>query len=100
MYHEHLKFDTNARGAHWTMPQTNHVGASAQAYESSNANGPSVWFALADEQGNVVYVELNATSAYHFAEAIMNLLRCHYQGDARPDDRVTAFLTNEIPGRE
>lgn len=99
MTHEYLRLNNTIRGFHLTVPQINREGGSVQVSESSNADVPSLWFLAADEQGNHVQIELDATSAYHFAEQIMNLLRCHYQGDVRPDDRITAFL-EAPPGKD
>ncbi|HEY2101464.1 MAG TPA: hypothetical protein VGH72_33710 [Pseudonocardia sp.] len=91
--------DTNLRGFVRATPQINRLQESVQVYESSNADGPHVWIKGAEQDGTATTVELPAEQAYRFAESIMNLCRVHYQGDARPADRVTVFTTDDIPGR-
>jgi hypothetical protein len=95
----HLDVTQSSRGFDHLPPIPSEYGGIVRVYVSSAATGPSVWLCavapvdLNDPTGPAVdaTMHLTAEDAWHLAEQLMTLVRDHYQGDARPDQRVADF---------
>lgn len=100
---DHLDRVTTSRGFDHMPMLTNERGVSVRVYESSNAEGPHLWLALAlgeDSFGGTTAIQLEATQAWQLAEQLSYLVANHYQGDARPPvaERATDLTTSDSGG--
>lgn len=95
MIPDHLQPKRSERGlAHMPELRSPHRDDVVTAYESSNAMGPHVRLCIDERDGDAAQIELSAENAWRLAEQLMALVACHYQGDARPQERY-ADLTQE-----
>lgn len=101
----HLEPTVSSRGFR-SYPSLRATGAvRVRVYESSAAGGPHVWLAVSPRPSPFVdapvpretAVHLGAEEAWHLAEQLMALVAGHYQGDARPGDRVAEIFAGEVP---
>jgi hypothetical protein len=93
---EHLTPTTTDRGFDHLPPIPNEYGGAVRVYESSNASSPHIRLNatapvdLNDPDGPTLEAALHLTAenAWRLAEQLMTLVANHYQGDARPDQRI------------
>lgn len=92
---EHLQVTTTNRGFDHMPSIPSTYGGSVRAYESSAAGGPHLWLHIATPSGNgggLAHAHLTAADAWHLGEQLLQLVRDHYQGDARPAQRTVDIL--------
>lgn len=99
---DHLQASPSGRGvdSFLSIPST-YYGAEIRVQESSSAEGPHVWIFVKSPEnlnkpdGPRVEVSLHLTveAAWCLAEQLATLVRDHYQGDARPSERVIDFIS-------
>lgn len=96
---EHLKVSTSERGFDGLPSIPGACGGNAHVYESSSAEGPHVWLAVAvsnmGRTEETFHLHLTAENAWKLAEQLALMVAEHYQGDARPSGRVIDFIGEE-----
>jgi len=91
---DHLQVTTTDREFDHLPPIQSTYGDEFRAYESSAAEGPCIWLAITMRDSKDVHAHLTAENAWHLAEQIMTLVRDHYQGDARPEQRIADLIAH------
>lgn len=99
----HLVPSAGFRGLRSYPPVAAAGGVGIRVSESPTSGGPHVWLAVsghtvvgADAAPFGVTAHLGAEEAWHLAEQLMALVAGHYQGDARPGDRVAEIFAGEV----
>lgn len=100
---EHVEATTTDRGFDHMPPIPSSYGGEVRAYESSNASGPHIWLNatvpvnLNQPNGPTLEASLHLTAenAWRLAEQLMVLVRDHYQGDDRPEQRIADLLDED-----
>ncbi len=97
---EHLETITSDRGFDRLPPIPSTYAGDVRVYESSAADGPHIWLKatapanLNEPEGRTVEAPLHLTAenAWRLAGQVMMLVSAHYQGDARPEQRLADLL--------
>lgn len=101
----HTQTDTNQRGFDYMAPIQSTYNGEVSASESSSAEGPHIWLWASNpaepnhpngpQPKQETAIHLTAENAWRLAEQIMTLVRDHYQGDARPKQRLADFANTD-----